>query len=110
MDIVEEFLELGRNVTCSALVFDPALGCLRLQYCNLTMVHRAQVSVTTLVAMLGVLRKRVPGRFLPSLGLYGLLQGIYGCWGSLYQFQHEPTDPKRQLLDATFLMSKKLLN
>ena len=24
--------------------------------------------------------------------------------------QHEPTDPKRQFLNATFLMSKKLLN
>ena len=69
MDIVEDFLELGKNASwlkpisklkCQTMPIDPC-------FCTCVNKHD-EVSVTTLVDMLKAIRKRVPPRYLPRLG------------------------------------------
>ena len=72
MDIVEEFIELGRQVAwthfqllCSIVqsIFWHEVPTLRLK----TIHSLIEVSVSTLVKMLEVIKRRVPKQFLPPL-------------------------------------------
>ena len=77
MDLVEDFLVLTKAASCFVFLSNWA-WCVCWQFCfTLQEIHRfkslhymqyvLQVSVTTLVQLFQVLRRRIPGRFLPRL-------------------------------------------
>lgn len=73
MDLVEEFLELGKDVAYQHLlqkhdINDPyILGITNLDKCFTAVTN--EVSVQTLIEFFRVLRRRIPGRHLPNLDL-----------------------------------------
>ena len=79
MDIIEEFLELTKTVTGHFVwshLSESKMKRYVIVICVCSFVWPSKASLATVIELTRILRRRIPSRYLPKLGLYYMVPSL----------------------------------